>query len=114
MSNGVQKIKDLDNTQLGNLRRVRSMGVWVGNAMRHVDRTRPGVCRRSQKEEETWDHLWWRCEACQELRRRRLPEFAEGDEAAMPPILRHAGVLSEAVVGHSRSFWGGSMDGGPA
>ena len=97
LRNDFQKLKDLDHDQLGSLRTVRSaQGVCVGNAMRHVDRTRLGVCRHCHRGENARDQLRWRCEAFQELRRRHLPEFAAGDEAALPPILRPLWVLRAA------------------
>ena len=89
-------------------RRIHSLGTWVGQVTKHFTVAHPGCCRWCGGEEDTQAHLWWRCPRAEfrAARRAAFPDWRDGDEDQLPPLLRCAGVLPEPVVAQGSTFWG--------
>ena len=87
------------------VRRIQMMGVWTTSSLHHVGREDSAVCCHCNGERESWQHMWWECEAFQETRSQAWDGVVPQGQS-LPPLLRNAGVAPALVYLEGGTLWG--------
>ena len=83
---------------------IQGGGLWTAHTLRAAGLLESGSCPWCGREEETLEHLWWRCEAFSDARS-KVTRDLRVDPDQLPKCLALHGVAPEMAADISKAFW---------